>query len=96
MSQVQSTYTARHVPAQDGIRGLAACAVFMKPCAQSGYVSTWASFGGVFGVSIFFALSGFLMAYLYGRQPFNSQTAMSYVVRAGSGNLHRTISGVSA
>jgi peptidoglycan/LPS O-acetylase OafA/YrhL len=73
-------YTARHVPALDGIRGLAASAVFLKPLAEAGYVSTWASFGGVFGVSIFFALSGFLMAYLYGRQPFNSQTAVSYAV----------------
>jgi peptidoglycan/LPS O-acetylase OafA/YrhL len=50
--------TLRHVPALDGLRGLAVAAVL---CFHGGW--TWAV-GGYLGVSLFFTLSGFLITSL--------------------------------
>src|SRR5579859_7978034 len=56
------TLTGSHIPALDGLRGIAAFMVF---CAHAG-VLPWKY--GAFGVSVFFVLSGFLITWLLLRE----------------------------
>lgn len=57
----------RHVPALDGLRGLAALLVLVSHLAQSTGLGAniFRAGGGQLGVMLFFALSGFLMAHVY-------------------------------
>ncbi len=66
----------KHIPALDGLRGLAAICVFLHHANDMGIFS----FMGHFGVAVFFALSGFLMAFIYGRRSFTLANAFSYGV----------------
>jgi peptidoglycan/LPS O-acetylase OafA/YrhL len=70
--------------ALDGLRGAAALRVVLSHCMSLGFLPQVAPFGGVLGVTIFFALSGFLMASLHGRQEFNSETVWTYIVPRGA------------
>lgn len=68
------------IPALDGLRGLACLCVVLAHLNQAGFVDVSVSHAGALGVSVFFSLSGFLMAYLYARKPFTVQTIAPYVV----------------
>ena len=70
----------KHITALDGLRGAAALSVIAVHCDERGYIPDFYPFGGVLGVTIFFTLSGFLMAFLHGEQAFNGDTAWSYIV----------------
>lgn len=61
----------RYLPVLDSLRGLAAVVVVVSHSANRGYLPELfgRGFGGT-GVTMFYALSGFLMAYLYLRRPF--------------------------
>lgn len=70
------------IPALNGLRGLAALIVFVSHFSnQSGL---WGKLlgvgGGQLGVMIFFALSGFLMAYLYLGLPWTRPTVVAYAI----------------
>jgi peptidoglycan/LPS O-acetylase OafA/YrhL len=76
--------TVRHLPSLDGLRGLAAAAVVVShfhllfpagALARSGKLEL-----GDPAVGLFFALSGFLMAYLYNRRQFTLKSAYFYLV----------------
>jgi peptidoglycan/LPS O-acetylase OafA/YrhL len=72
----------RHIGSLDGLRGFAAAIVVLS------HLDTFVpAIGhlpmlklGSLGVAIFFALSGFLMAYLYGSRPLTRETGASYLV----------------
>ncbi len=71
----------KHIPSLDGLRGLAAAIVVIThlnifPALHSVPTSKM----GNVGVAVFFALSGFLMAYLYGGRAFNRTAAADYLV----------------
>jgi peptidoglycan/LPS O-acetylase OafA/YrhL len=72
----------REIPALNGLRGLAALIVFVSHFSnQSGiWGKVLGDGGGQLGVMIFFALSGFLMAYLYLGLPWTRQTVVAYAV----------------
>ena len=63
----------RHIPALDGLRGLAALIVAVSHLsAMTGIaVGFFGSARGQLGVILFFALSGFLMAHMYFEAPFS-------------------------
>jgi peptidoglycan/LPS O-acetylase OafA/YrhL len=67
---------SKHIPALDGLRGLAAVCVFLHHAGDMGILSCL----GEFGVAVFFALSGFLMAFLYGGRSLTAGNAFSYGV----------------
>lgn len=71
-----------HIPALDGIRGCAALVVVVQHAFQLDYISGSppAGYFGVLGVSVFFALSGFLMAFLYLGEVFRFRTTIDYSV----------------
>ena len=75
----------KHVDSLDGLRGLAAFAVVishMGSLVQAfGHYDPFElkKLGGE-GVALFFALSGFLMAWLYGGKPFSRAAAADYLV----------------
>ena len=82
MSGTESNPAAsgRHLESLDGVRGLTACVVV---AAHVGLFSDVIPFlsefeGGYEAVGLFFALSGFLMVYLYAFSPFRP---MDYLVR---------------
>jgi peptidoglycan/LPS O-acetylase OafA/YrhL len=72
----QKLKESKHIPALDGLRGLAAVCVFLHHANDMGIYS----FMGHFGVAVFFALSGFLMALLYGGRELTAENAFSYGV----------------
>ncbi len=72
--------TAQHLPILDGLRGLAAMAVVFGHCAGAGFLPSQIVGLGQVGVTTFFALSGFLMAHLYLRRPFNAGELRLYSV----------------
>jgi peptidoglycan/LPS O-acetylase OafA/YrhL len=75
------TQDKEHIPSLDGVRGFAALAVFLSHMAVRNLVLPGnADFLGVFGVTLFFTLSGFLMSYLYASQRFEITKVYRYVV----------------
>ncbi|MCJ1962706.1 acyltransferase family protein [Novosphingobium mangrovi (ex Hu et al. 2023)] len=69
----------RHFPALDGARGVAAMAVVVSHCANAGFFPRILGEGtGQMGVLLFFLLSGFLMAFLYGQRPFTNEQVLRY------------------
>lgn len=69
----------RHFLALDGARGVAAMAVVVSHCANAGFFPRILGEGtGQMGVLLFFLLSGFLMAFLYGQRPLNSEQVLRY------------------
>ncbi|QVM83454.1 acyltransferase family protein [Novosphingobium decolorationis] len=69
----------RHFPALDGARGVAAMAVVVSHCANAGYFPHVLGEGtGQMGVLLFFLLSGFLMAFLYGPRAFTREQVLRY------------------
>ena len=68
-----------HMPALDGVRGLAALAVVVSHLPGKSAAWDRVNFGAC-GVLLFFALSGFLMAYLHLHQAFNAQTVRRFCV----------------
>ena len=72
----------RHIASLDGLRGITALAVVMAHV----YL-VFPALGplplpdiGSGAVAIFFAISGFLMAYLYGDRPFSRKNAADFLV----------------
>ncbi|MGV8939539.1 MAG: acyltransferase family protein [Allorhizobium sp.] len=72
----------RHISSLDGLRGLAAFVVVLSHIhLLYPEVSWWPVLNiGSEAVALFFALSGFLMVYLYGAKPFNRASASEYLV----------------
>ena len=60
----------RHLPALDGLRGLAALAVVLSHLPRFGLETIGGKELGHYGVIIFFVLSGFLMGHLYLQKRF--------------------------
>ncbi len=72
----------QHIRSLDGLRGLASFAVVLSHIILLFPRETWAG-ALVFGneaVALFFCLSGFLMAYLYGGKSFTRRSATDYLV----------------
>jgi peptidoglycan/LPS O-acetylase OafA/YrhL len=86
--RVLTTKTGRsnHIPALDGLRGLAALVVLVSHVSNQ--VGLWHGLlgngGGQIGVMLFFVLSGYLMGFLYLDRPFNSGEVWSYGVHRGA------------
>jgi peptidoglycan/LPS O-acetylase OafA/YrhL len=72
----------RHIPALDGLRGLAALIVAVSHLsAMTGIAAGFfGSAGGQLGVILFFALSGFLMAHMYFEAPFSLRNLGQFAV----------------
>jgi len=72
----------KHIGSLDGLRGFAASAVVFTHIESIYTVLAPIEIAkvGEQGVAIFFALSGFLMAYLYGSKPFSRPAAADYLV----------------
>jgi peptidoglycan/LPS O-acetylase OafA/YrhL len=77
---------SNHIPALDGLRGLAALVVLASHVSNQ--VGLWGgllgSGGGQIGVMIFFVLSGYLMGFLYLDRPFNLSEVWTYGVHRGA------------
>lgn len=71
------------IPSLDGLRGLAALTVFLTHWSQQvGIADDWLGIGGgTAGVSLFFALSGYLMATLYGQSRPSADELRSFALR---------------
>ncbi|MDQ0454192.1 acyltransferase family protein [Rhizobium paknamense] len=74
--------TPRHIATLDGVRGLAAFAVVLSHVPLIFPEAAWwpRAYIGDEAVALFFALSGFLMAYLYGGKELTTATAIDYLV----------------
>ncbi|WP_236555035.1 acyltransferase [Novosphingobium sp. 9U] len=68
-----------HLPALDGIRGLAALLVVLAHLPKIGLASAPAPLSGPLGVMLFFILSGFLMGHLYLAKPFDKASCSHYL-----------------
>ncbi|SMD07661.1 acyltransferase [Rhizobium sp. RU36D] len=71
----------QHIGSLDGLRGIASLAVVLSHIILLFPNESWAG-ALVFGneaVALFFCLSGFLMAYLYGSKAFTRETATDYL-----------------
>ena len=75
--------TTNHIPALDGLRGLAAVIVVVSHISNA--TGLWnvllGAGAGQIGVMLFFVLSGYLMAYLYVDRPFTGAEVWTYAVR---------------
>lgn len=72
---------AVHLSALDGLRGFAALVVVIGHCAAFGFLPNFLSAGlAQMGVALFFGLSGFLMAYLYGNKPLDQENLREYAI----------------
>ena len=80
----QSSNSAIHLPPLDGLRGAAAIAVVLGHSALEGFLPAYFRGFGQIGVATFFVLSGFLMAHLYLRRPFNRNECRAYLVARGA------------
>lgn len=71
----------KHIKSLDGLRGFAASMVVVSHIDSffPTLALPWLKFGEP-GVAIFFALSGFLMAYLYGGRPLTRAAGIDYLV----------------
>ena len=82
----RSAVGSNHIPALDGLRGLAAVVVLVSHVSNQ--VGLWGGLlgngGGQIGVMIFFVLSGYLMGFLYLDRPFNSAEVWSYAAHRGA------------
>jgi peptidoglycan/LPS O-acetylase OafA/YrhL len=82
----RSAVGSNHLPALDGLRGLAALVVLVSHVSNQ--VGLWGGLlgngGGQIGVMIFFVLSGYLMSFLYLNRPFNSAEVWGYAVHRGA------------
>jgi peptidoglycan/LPS O-acetylase OafA/YrhL len=71
----------KRIDALTGVRGAAALLVVYAHMTEiTGFFSVHPLHLGEVGVMLFFTLSGFLMAYLYGDRPFGSKAAVNYVI----------------
>jgi peptidoglycan/LPS O-acetylase OafA/YrhL len=70
----------KHIPAFDGLRGIAALLVVYHHAISYNFLPEQIDFEGVVGVSLFFTLSGFLMAFLYAKEPLTKRTAIDYAM----------------
>ena len=61
------------IPALDGLRGAAALMVVVAHASQYFVPESWWGNIGSSGVLVFFALSGFLMAYLHTGEPITAE-----------------------
>jgi peptidoglycan/LPS O-acetylase OafA/YrhL len=72
-----------HLPALDGLRGMAACMVVVSHVSNA--MGLWGNLlgngGGQVGVMIFFVLSGYLIGALYLDQPFTLANVWDYAAR---------------
>lgn len=64
------------MPSLDGLRAFACMFVVVSHIPKAGF----AGLIGAVGVGVFFTLSGFLMGYLYARQPCNSASVHQYAI----------------
>lgn len=79
------TPIARDLPGLDGLRGFAAILVLVSHSAGSGYLPDYLGGGlGQAGVSIFYVLSGFLMAHVTFGREFESANVLTYIRDRGS------------
>ncbi|WP_372380933.1 acyltransferase family protein [Xanthomonas sp. NCPPB 1754] len=60
-----------------GIRGMAALLVVYAHLAEEHFFSISQLHPGEIGVMVFFTLSGFLMAFLYGERPLTTPTLLA-------------------
>lgn len=68
-----------HLPTLDGLRGLAALVVVVSHSANAGFLPVFLGSGlGQMGVGLFYALSGFLISYLYADRPMTATTIGKY------------------
>jgi peptidoglycan/LPS O-acetylase OafA/YrhL len=70
---------AKHVPGFDGLRGIAALIVAVNHAPQYGFAQVVERGAGSYGVILFFALSGFLMAHLYFDRAWTPKAVADYV-----------------
>ena len=70
----------KHIQALDGLRGFACLMVIFSHAGNRG-VFFKITLAGQLGVMLFFALSGFLMAYLYGNQAFSFKVWLGYAIK---------------
>jgi peptidoglycan/LPS O-acetylase OafA/YrhL len=70
----------RKIDAVTGLRGLAALLVVYGHAVEWFSLPLISRFSGGIGVTVFFGLSGFLLAYLYLEKPFTALGVMQYVV----------------
>lgn len=70
----------RHLPALDGLRGLAALLVVLGHLPEFGFDAWTAAGTRDWGVVLFFALSGFLMGHLYLRRDCTALAAADFAV----------------
>lgn len=74
-----------HLPALDGLRGIAVLIVLVSHLANAGMLPAVLGQGfGRMGVALFYGLSGLLMARLYLHQPFTRAAAREYAIRRGA------------
>ena len=72
---------SEHIEALDGLRGTAAMLVLLAHSTEHGLLlAHGADAMGAVGVTIFFTLSGFLMAYLYSSTPLTGSNIFRYGV----------------
>jgi peptidoglycan/LPS O-acetylase OafA/YrhL len=71
----------QHLPALDGLRGVAALSVLVSHCANEGWLPGLLGNGfGQIGVALFYVLSGFLMLHFAVAQPFDRAALRRYAV----------------
>ncbi|MCC8495808.1 acyltransferase [Xanthomonas hortorum pv. gardneri] len=70
----------KRIDSLTGIRGIAALLVVYAHLAEDRFFAISPLHPGEIGVMVFFTLSGFLMAFLYGDKPFNYSAAIRYGV----------------
>lgn len=70
-----------HIPALDGLRGVAAICVVVSHCANYGLLPSFLGKGfGQQGVALFYTLSGYLIFRIYFMADFNSRNLWQYFV----------------
>ena len=76
-----SLHDSQRMPGLDGVRGIACLTVVISHSANVGFLPSILGKGaGQFGVMLFFALSGFLMAALYAKRELSQTEAVKYVI----------------